>query len=668
MALSEDAPSDGVLARWADAVQAAALMAVDPHGLGGVALQAAHGPVRDRWLAQLRALLPADRPMRRVPAHVRDDRLLGGLDLAATLQAGRPVSQTGLLAEADGGVLVLAMAERLSDAMAARIGAALDEGRITVARDGLQEVRPARIGIVALDEGVREAGSEESPPARLLERLAFRLDLTAFTPSAVEGFSTGAQGLWADTAGRSNDEQVEDASAGEDAPAQAILAAQARLGKVTVDDATLEALCATAEALGIDSLRAPVFAVRAARAAAALDGRLSVEAHDAALAARLVLGPRATRLPPQDPADDPAPVDASEPTPPSQSEPAPPDAAQENTPPTDPAAQQSEGASPDGPPDDPTSTQAQSSLEERVLDAARAAIPQGLLALLSGGMMPSGRGRGGGRMGAQHEGRLRGRPAGTRPGQPRDGGRLALIDTLRAAAPWQSMRRAQRPATRTSQIAPIAPIEIRASDFRIARLRERRETTTIFAVDASGSAALHRLAEAKGAVELLLAECYVRRDRVAVVAFRGRAAEVLLAPTRSLARAKRSLAGLPGGGGTPLAAGIDAVADLADATARRGGTPVIVLLTDGRANVARNGTGGRAQADADARLAARRVRLAAHPCMLIDTSPQPQALGRALAAELGGTYMALPHADADKLSRAVQAVSTGGVPGSARGR
>ena len=645
MALSEDAPSDAVLARWADAVQAAALMAVDPHGLGGVALQAAHGPVRDRWLTQLRALLPADRPMRRVPAHVRDDRLLGGLDLAATLQAGRPVSQTGLLAQADGGVLVLAMAERLSDAMAARIGAALDEGRITVARDGLQEVRPARIGIVALDEGVREAGSEESPPARLLERLAFRVDLTAFTPSAVDGFSMAAQGLWVDDAGKSNGEQGEDASAGEDAPEQAILDAQARLAEVTVDDATLEALCAAAQALGIDSLRAPVFAVRAARAAAALDGRLSVEAQDAALAARLVLGPRATRLPPQEPADNTEPADASEPTPPSQTEPAPPDASQE-----------------DAPPDDPTSAQTPSSLEERVLDAAQAAIPQGLLALLSGGMIAGGRGRGGGRMGAQHEGRLRGRPAGTRPGAPRDGGRLALIATLRAAAPWQSIRRAQRPATRTT------PIEIRASDFRIARLRERRETTTIFAVDASGSAALHRLAEAKGAVELLLAECYVRRDRVAVVAFRGRTAEVLLAPTRSLTRAKRSLAGLPGGGGTPLAAGIDAVADLADATARRGGAPVIVLLTDGRANVARNGTGGRAQADADARLAARRVRLAAHPCMLIDTSPQPQALGRALAAELGGTYMALPHADADKLSRAVQAVSTGGVPGSARGR
>lgn len=641
MALSDDLPSDSILARWADAVQAAALLAVDPHGLGGVALQAGHGPVRDQWLAQLRALLPAHRPMRRVPAHVRDDRLLGGLDLAATLQAGRPVSQTGLLAEADGGVLVLAMAERLSDAMAARIGAALDEGRITVARDGLQEVRSARIGIVALDEGVREAGSEESPPARLLERLAFRVDLTAFTPSAIAG----------------SDEDESDVAP----QAQAILDAQARLAEVTVDDATLEALCAAAEALGIDSLRAPVFAVRAARAAAALDGRMHVEASDAALAARLVLGPRATRLPPQDPADNIEPADEAEP-PPSQTEAAPPDTSQEDTPPADPAAQEAEGASPGTPPDDPPTTQTQSALEDRVLDAARAAIPQGLLALLSAGLIPGGQGRGGGRMGAQREGRLRGRPAGTRPGQPRDGGRLALIDTLRAAAPWQSIRRAQRAATRA------ATVEIRASDFRIARLRERRETTTIFAVDASGSAALHRLAEAKGAVELLLADCYVRRDRVAVVAFRGRAAEVLLAPTRSLARAKRSLAGLPGGGGTPLAAGIDAVADLADATARRGGTPVIVLLTDGRANVARNGTGGRAQADADARLAARRVRLAAHPCMLIDTSPQPQALGRALAAELGGTYMALPQADAAKLSRAVQAASTGGVPGSAGGR
>ena len=81
----------------------------------------------------------------------------------------------------------------------------------------------------------------------------------------------------------------------------------------------------------------------------------------------------------------------------------------------------------------------------------------------------------------------------------------------------------------------------------------------------------------------------MRRDQVALIAFRGRGAELLLPPTRSLVRAKRSLAGLPGGGGTPLAAGIDAALALADAGAPRGGTPVVVLLTDGRANIARDG-------------------------------------------------------------------------------
>jgi magnesium chelatase subunit D len=161
---------------------------------------------------------------------------------------------------------------------------------------------------------------------------------------------------------------------------------------------------------------------------------------------------------------------------------------------------------------------------------------------------------------------------GTRPGLPRDGARLALIDTLRTAAPWQSLRRREVAASAASGGEPrrAAQIEVRASDFRVARVQERAETITIFAVDASGSSALNRLAEAKGAVELLLADCYVRRDQVAVLAFRGRGAELLLPATRSLVRAKRALAGLPGGGGTPLAAAIDAATGQADSARRRG--------------------------------------------------------------------------------------------------
>jgi magnesium chelatase subunit D len=181
----------------------------------------------------------------------------------------------------------------------------------------------------------------------------------------------------------------------------------------------------------------------------------------------------------------------------------------------------------------------------------------------------------------------------------------------------------------------------------------------VFVVDASGSSALHRLAEAKGAVELLLADCYVRRDRVAVIAFRGQRADLLLPPTRSLVRAKRSLAGLPGGGGTPLAAGIEAAAALLDGVQRRGGTPTVVLLTDGRANVARDGAPNRARAEQDALAAARRVRAGRVATLFVDTAPRPQPFARELAAALGAHYLPLPHADAATLQRAVQAAVDG---------
>jgi magnesium chelatase subunit D len=196
---------------------------------------------------------------------------------------------------------------------------------------------------------------------------------------------------------------------------------------------------------------------------------------------------------------------------------------------------------------------------------------------------------------------------------------------------------------------------VRPDDFHIRRLEQRRTTTTIFALDASGSSALFRLAEAKGAVELLLAECYVRRDQVAVLAFRGAGAEMLLPPTRSLVRARRGLAGLPGGGGTPLAAGIDAAAALAARVRRGGSTPVVVLLTDGRANVGRDGLGGRARAQQEALEAARALGAQRLQVLLIDTSVRPEPAARALALAAGARYLPLPQADASRLALAVQA-------------
>jgi magnesium chelatase subunit D len=543
---------------WIDATLAAALLAVDPAGLGGVALRAPPGPVRDQWLALLRGLLGDGVPLRRLPLHIREDRLLGGLDLAATLQAGRPVAQRGLLAECDGGVVLVAMAERLPAATAAHLTAVLDRHEVVLERDGIALRQPTCFGVVALDEGIDR---DEQLSAPLADRLAFHVDLTDVSPR--DAFEAGA-----------------------DAPDAAadIARARALMPAVVLPEALLQALCAASVALGVASLRPSLLALKVARCHAALRGSGEVDADDAGVAVRLVLAPRATLLPQAAPPEEDQADGAAEPPPP------------------EPPADGNEDAPP---PDQPLP---EGALDDIVLQAALAALPPGLLARLKAQQAAQRAGRAAGKAGALQKSGRRGRPSGVRRGEPRGGQRLNVIETLRAAAPWQTLRRRLAPPAGR---APGGRIEVRSEDFHVTRHRQRRETTTIFVVDASGSAALARLAEAKGAVELLLADCYIRRDRVAVLAFRGRGAELLLPPTRSLVRAKRCLAGLPGGGGTPLAAAIDAAAALADAVARRGDTPVIVLLTDGRANVALDGTGGRARAEADAfgaRAAAARAR------------------------------------------------------------
>ncbi len=591
---------------WEEAARAAAIFAVDPDGVGGVALRAPAGPLRERWLALVREGLPPDAPMRRIPLGVPDGRLLGGLDLAATLRAGRPVAERGILADSDGGVVLLAMAERLSDAMAGRMAATMDSGEVSAARDGVELRNRARLGVVALDEGMAD---DERPPEALRERMAFLIDLTRVgSREAAEGTHSAAD----------------------------IATARALLPMVVADDSVVEALCGTAVALGVASIRAPILALRVARIAAALAGRPAVTDQDAALAARLVFAPRATRIPV------PPPQEASEP---------PPDEGGDTPRPEEDQARDQAPAQPESQSGDQQSSkpdQPDQALDDMVLAAARAAIPPDLLARLANAPAPQRPGASG-TSGAVKKAAARGRPAGTRPGEPREGSRLNVVETLRAAAPWQKLRRAAVAGDGPRRIA------VRREDFRVTRYEQRTETTIIFVVDASRSSAVNRLAEAKGAVEMLLADCYVRRDQVAVLAFRGRGAELLLAPTRSLVRAKRQLAGLPGGGGTPLAAGLDAASRLAEAVRRRGQTPTIVLLTDGRANISRDGNPGRERAEADALAAGRALRAAGYAILLIDTAQRPQALAQRFAAEMGARYLPLPYANATTLSTAVRA-------------
>ena len=601
-----------------DAATIAALFAVDPVGLGGVALRSPACENRDQWLALLKSLLPAQTPLRRVPLNINDTALLGGLDLGATLQAGKPIALKGLLSQADGGVLVLAMAERMSLSSAARFGSVLDTGRVALQRDGLDTSAKASLGLVALDEG---ASDDEQMPAGLADRLAFRLLM-------------GAQ-----------DEDEE----GPEWTAQEVLHARQRLSQVTIDDEAVQALCAAALALGIDSLRASVFAVRVARAAAALAGSNTVEEEHTGVAARLVLAPRATRLPPAAPPENEAqdtPAENQEPPEPPPEPPAEPDS---------PDAENKEASNADG---DQEETQDEDpglpeNLADLVLEAAQAAIPAGLLASLKMGQLHRAKTPTSGSAGALQKNALRGRPVGARKGEPRAGQRINVLETLRAAAPWQKLRQRQQ-ALSDGQKQRIV---VRKEDFHVTRFRQSGQTTTVFVVDASGSSALNRLAEAKGAVELLLADCYVRRDSVAVLAFRGQTAELILPPTRSLARAKRSLAGLPGGGGTPLAHAIDASMLLADQLRKKGETPIVVLLTDGKGNIARDGRPGRAQAATDALAAATEMRLRGFSTLLVDTSPQAQEAAKNLAKAMGAQYLALPYAGANSLNQAVRAVA-----------
>lgn len=571
---------------WSDAVLAAAMLAVDPRGLKGIHLRARAGAVRDAWLDCLSAMLDDGVPLRRISAGISPARLSGGLDIGATIEAGRPVSETGVLAATDGGILVLAMAERLDPHAAGMIASTLDEGVVRIERDGISATPFARLALVAMDEGI---DAEEALAQALADRLGLRIDLNTIG--------------WREI-GMSIDRK-------------AVRRAKAQLASVTIADGMVDALCTVALSAGIQSMRAALQLVAAARAAAALRASDAVEVEDATTALRLVLGMQAAAAPPAE--EDQAEPQTPEPQTPDQ-------------------------------PDQNRQAQSGDQVQDTVVEAEEAVLPEHLLAGLAPASSRRSPGGAAGKAGAMRNKARRGRAIGITDKPPVPGARLDVLSTLRQAAPWQRLRAG--PATATN--APTqSKLRIRKDDFRYLRLREKMGTMAIFAVDASGSAAVERLAETKGAVELLLAECYVRRDSVALIAFRGKSAETLLEPTRSLTRAKRSLSALPGGGGTPLAGGILASLTLAMGAARKGQSAVAVFLTDGRGNVALDGTSGKERVTEDTARAARLLRGAGVRSILIDTAQRPQARAQALAADLGAEYLPLPRGGARAMAREI---------------
>ena len=578
------APStDAVAANRARSAAALGVLAVAGHRIGGIVLRDSSAGAQ-QWIAALRARLPQSVKLLRLPSSATDDRIFGGLDLAATIAGGIPVAERGAVADADGGIVVIPLIERMPVATQARLGTVIDTGIATVLRDGVRAEFAAEFTLIAIDESEEDVWGVAAP---LRDRLALVLDGDV----------------------RVDESMLPDAAT--------IAVARGMVEHVFADDDVMIGIGTLCVAFGITSERAARLALWTARALSALDGRGAVEDADVALAAQLVLAPRATRIPTVAP-DHPPESDESEP------------------PPAEDSAQ-----------NPPTDTADDRPLEDRLVDAVTAAIPPELLAeLLARAQRPS---QELGRAGAEKESWIRGRQVTARRGKPDGVRRLHVLETLRAAAPWQ---RARMKAS-VARGSPARSLIVERDDFRIRRYVGRAGTSVIFVVDASGSAAAQRLGEAKGAVEALLAESYARRDRVSLIAFRGTTADVLLPPTRALARARKLLASLPGGGGTPLANAIDA-ALLAGVAARRSGTlPVVVFLTDGRANVARDGKGGRTESMRDAVDAATKFRAGNLSAVLIDTSPRPAPMARKIADAMGARYVPLPVVDARAIAGAV---------------
>ena len=600
-------PLQGIAA-WNDAITCLQLLQIDPYGFGGIWLRAPFGPVREQWL---QALQNSSVLCIKLPGSVDLERLLGGIDLSATLQTGRLHMQSGLLQQAHQGVVCISMAERFPSTLVAPMTQAMDTQSIPPLKSNSNiDSTLTQFGVIALDESL----DDDAPLGKALqERLGIWLDLKDLVPSDIQAISIDAL----DTDAQAIDVQLSDA----------------HLQKMRTCMSTLQwthdqalAMCATAQGLGIDSLRIPSLALRVACCHAALNLRTELDNEDLEFAARRVLAPRATQWPSENPEESTA----------ESKEEQPPEPNAEDNKPT------SEQESDDAPPEAPSSEPTAEDLQEMMVAAALASLPPGVLDSL---LTQAGRNQGNtsGRSGQFKTGSQRGRPLPPRPGRPGGNSRLHVLATLRAAAPKQKLR------GNTLQ----GRVAIRAEDFHVHRYQQHTSSCLILALDASGSAALQRLAEAKGAVELLLQQSYARRDSVCIVAFRGAKAQLLLPMTRSLVRAKRAMTGLPGGGGTPLALALKMAHEQAAQLHRQGITPILVVLSDGRANVTLQGLGGRAQAQAEALQWSAQWRQSGHRSLWIDTSVQPDPQVQNLAHTMGSSYLPMPQVQAQRVANAM---------------
>jgi magnesium chelatase subunit D len=603
---------------WLLPLLAIELVRAQPRLCNGIWLKSAAGAARDAWWQSARQRwsdVPSLQRVQRIPSSVGVARLLGEIDITASVISGKRQATTGLLQTAADSIAVVSMAERMDASIAAVISQLLDGG-LDGDHASSSVGRSARPLLILEDES---EPAEHGPPISLTSRVGMVIKLPPSINGLIDARNEVARLVAASRA------ELDSSSASDQ--------------RAAIADQIMVSAAEFAHACGVDDARHLRHAIECMRAHAWCRGSDQVEPSDAIIGTALVVAPRATRLP--QPESEQAPNDDQ-----AQREPNPPANADANEPePSDPPEDQE--AEDENLPNTPIEIST-----NMLIEACAALLPEGLLNFKEGVMRNQGLG---GSSGPQKvRATQRGRPLASRPGGLRSGKRLDLYATLIAAAPWQRVRARERSgATGTERVNNLR-MHLRPSDFRLKRFEQKSATTAIFVIDASGSAAIARLAEAKGAVELMLADCYVRRDEVAVVSFRGRSAEIVVPPTRSLTLVKRSLSALPGGGGTPLATALDTAHALAVRVARGGATPLIVLLSDGRANITRSGEGDRQAAQSEANQAAQRIAVAGVHSLVIDTSARGDAQAKRVAVSMCADYLCLPNAESRLVSEATR--------------